>query len=64
MATQIKKGARISFLGDLANPMSDGTVTFVGEEDGYFSALLDNGRKITLMPIALLSTPRWKILSA
>jgi hypothetical protein len=62
MENEIKKGSRISFLGDMANKASDGTVTFVG--DGYFSALLDNGSKVTLMPVGLLATPRWRVLAA
>jgi SNF2-related domain/N-6 DNA Methylase/Helicase conserved C-terminal domain len=59
-APSVRAGTRISFLGDTAHPRSDGDVTSV--DGAYFWGRLDNGQTLVKQPIALLSTPRWRVL--
>jgi predicted RNA methylase len=59
-APSVRAGTRIGFLGDTANGPSEGTVTSV--DGAYFWGRLDNGRTLVRQPIALLSTPRWRVL--
>ena len=61
-APSVRAGTRISFLGDTANSASDGTVTTV--DGAYFWGRLDNGQTLLKQPIALLSTPRWRVLAS
>jgi superfamily II DNA or RNA helicase len=59
-APSVRAGTRISFLGDAANGPSEGAITSV--DGAYFWGRLDNGRTLVRQPIALLSTPKWRVL--
>jgi predicted RNA methylase len=59
-APSVRAGTRISFLGDTADGPSEGAITSV--DGAYFWGRLDNGRTLVRQPIALLSTPKWRVL--
>jgi predicted RNA methylase len=59
-APSARAGTRIGFLGDTANAPSDGVVSSV--DGAYFWGRLDDGRILVRQPIALLATPKWRVL--
>ena len=60
MGTTITAGTRVHWAGDFSNPAQTGTVEYL---DGAFMWVRwDGADKSTPQPVALLSTPRWKVV--
>jgi len=59
---QIGVGTKIQFLGDMANEAFGATIT--GIDGAYFLCAAPDGRQVFkgLLPLALLKTPRWRVV--